>query len=90
MASDRDVLLRQVEHLTDMSAFENALQGPDDTCHWYPTNRKYRKSGMSPPQVGDIAWCGHVKTRLGAGRAAALSAPQCANCLRIRELNGAR
>lgn len=29
--------------------------------HRYPRDPRYRLSGMSPPQIGDIAWCGHVK-----------------------------
>lgn len=31
------------------------------TVHGYPRDPRYRRSGMHPPQPGDIARCGHVK-----------------------------
>jgi hypothetical protein len=29
--------------------------------HKYPPDPIYRKSGQSPPQIGDVAYCGWVK-----------------------------
>jgi hypothetical protein len=69
--------------VTDMTAFENAVHDDDIVVHWYPTNRRYRRSGNAHPQPGDIAWCGHVKRRpYQAGPFGGL--PKCQGCLVLR------
>jgi hypothetical protein len=54
------------------------------TIHRYPDDRRYRKSGMSPPQPGDIAFCGWVKRNPPTGLP--LGTCNCLMCLRLSEL----
>jgi hypothetical protein len=78
------------EHLTDMDASEEAFHEPDQITHWYPEDPLYRRSGSAHPQPGDIAWCGHVKADPARSRAECLRLLQCAQCMRIRKMHGAR
>lgn len=77
-----------VEQVTDMSAFEDALKEPAGISHWYPFDPRYRLSGVSPPQPGDIAWCGYVKKspHPPSGQAAAAQVPSCEQCVRLRAM----
>jgi hypothetical protein len=70
---------------TDMRALEGALSN-DFIAHLYPRKPPYRRSGISPPQIGDVALCGWVKEEPPVGRAAAEKFPLCARCACLREM----
>lgn len=73
-----------IEQVTDMSAFEEALRAR--IAHRYPNDRRYRLSGQSPPQSGDLAYCGHVKQGPGVGEDAVRHLPICDSCMRIKRI----
>lgn len=74
-----------VGDLTDMREFEVALGADVPLTHWFPTARSYRRSGASEPQVGDMAWCGHVLEVPGE---MGIGPTRCSECLMIRRGRG--
>lgn len=54
------------------------------TLHAYPTDPRYRLSGQKEPQIGDIAWCGHLKNIPPIMPRPGLAAVNCPQCNRLR------
>lgn len=82
---------RRESEVIDLPDLDNVLaENPlhDQTIHRYPTTWPYRRSGNPErPQIGDIAWCGHVKSvppnpEIKPGMA------NCAQCLRLSAMHG--
>jgi hypothetical protein len=80
---------REAQNETNMSGFEDALK-EDCLTHRYPTHLPYRRSGVSPPQPGDIALCGWVKQSPPIGPQAAAKLPRCAQCEQLKVLGVGR
>jgi hypothetical protein len=60
--------------------------GEIQTVHLYPSNPRYRKSGMSLPQPGDIAYCGWVKQSPPRPGEFPLGSENCLMCIRLQGL----
>jgi hypothetical protein len=62
-----------------------AIAGPDrPLIHSYPRDARYRRSGATPPQPGDIAYCGHVKVLPGDVRFSHMPV-ECVVCAELRQ-----